>query len=68
MGRGGGGGEVHNTRGHSRILINGVRNTHSTCLILGNDDNCNDDNCNDDNCNDDNCNDDNCKEIEWFLI
>ena len=28
------------TRGHSRILIKGVRNTHGTGLIVGNDGNC----------------------------
>ena len=28
------------TRGHSRILINGVRNTHGTGLIVGSDGNC----------------------------
>ena len=27
-------------RGHSRILMKGARNTHGTCLIVGNDDNC----------------------------
>ena len=27
-------------RGHSRILIKGVQNTHRTCLIVGNDGNC----------------------------
>ena len=27
-------------RGHSRILIKGVRNTHGTGLIVGNDGNC----------------------------
>ena len=28
------------TRGHCKILIKGVRNTHGTCLIVGNDGNC----------------------------
>ena len=28
------------TRGHSRIFIKGVRNTHDTCLIVENDSNC----------------------------
>ena len=30
----------HYGRGHSRVLINGVQNTHGTCLIVGNDGNC----------------------------